>query len=523
MPVRKKPRTQVAAVSDAPAEDTNPVLQAKVMCQLVNEQGENTGAQVLLPLGATKDQLQQLLWTLVAEHDPEAADTPHAFFLGEDQISDSLAEVVHKQQKDAVIDKMLAEGRRVRPQDRDAIPLEAPEETVLRVTYKPQAVFKVRPLTRCSTTLDGHSEAVLIVAFSPDSKILATGGGDKEIRLWDVNTMTPTDTLKGHPHWVQVLSWSPDGSFLVSGSRDGTLLEWRHDAEYTNFVSRSLKGHANFVTHVAWEPQHINPACDRFVSASKDMFAKVWKVGIGMLFSLAGHTAGLTCVKWGGNKRIFTSSQDKTIMLWNSDDGAPLNQLKGHAHWVNFLALNTDLVIRTGVFDHTEKTFASKEEATAYAKERYDAVITRSKGERLVSCSDDNTMFLWDPERSQPLTRMTGHQGVIFHIAFSPDGSMIASCGADKSVKLWNAVDGKFITTFRGHVGSVYHVSWSLDSRMLVSGSRDSTLKLWSATTKKLVEDLSGHADEIFSTDWSPDGQRVATGSKDKKVRIWVH
>ena len=86
-----------------------------------------------------------------------------------------------------------------------------------------------------------------------------------------------------------------------------------------------------------------------------------------------------------------------------------VRKLEGHGHWVNFMTLNTDIVIRTGAFDHTEKSFKVPEEAQEYARERYEKVIKECRGERLVSCSDDNTMFLWDPSRSnKPICRMTG-------------------------------------------------------------------------------------------------------------------
>lgn len=520
MPVRKKQRAEIIPHIE-PVDEVRAT--GKVMCQLVDESGNPTGSQILVPVNATTAQLDELLATFLAEQD-EHDPVPYAFFINGDQLKSDIADALHKIQQDQFIAKQTSEGRRIKPGEVEGLPFAIPEETVVEIMYKPQANFRVRPVTRCSAQLDGHSEAVLVCSFSPDGKVLATGGGDKEVRIWDVFTLTPTDILKGHNHWVQVLSWSPDGSCLVSGSREGALLQWKHDGEYGNFKSKQLKAHSNYVTHVAWEPFHINPKCERFVSASKDCTMKVWHVNLGLQFTLSGHASCVTCVKWGGEGFIYSSSQDKQLMVWNTETGGAANYLRGHGHWVNFVALNTDLCIRTGQYDHERRTFSKKEEAREYAQSRYDAVVKRCGGERLASCSDDNTMFLWNPSKTNtPIGRMTGHQGAVLHMAFSPDGTMLASCGADKSVKLWNGVDGKFITTFRGHVAAVYHVSWSLDSRMLASGSKDTTLKLWSVSTRDMVEDLSGHLDEIFSTDWAPDGQRVATGSKDKKVRIWVH
>lgn len=191
-----------------------------------------------------------------------------------------------------------------------------------------------------------------------------------------------------------------------------------------------------------------------------------------MLVILSGHLKCVTKVIWGGQNYLYSSSEDQSVKVWDKA-GKMIKDLKGHAHWVNALCLHTDYALRTGCFDENYKGEEwTSEQMQKKALERYEKL--RGKGnERLVSASDDNTLMLWDPVKSNKcVQRLTGHQQPINHVQFSPDGRFIISASFDKSLRLWDGFTGAFMGIFRGHVSPVYQICWSPDSRLFVSGSK---------------------------------------------------
>ena len=173
--------------------------------------------------------------------------------------------------------------------------------------------------------VSGHTGNVFSLAFKPNSYLLASGGKDDTIRIWDVgnNNRRRVRTLRGHTKDVYSVAWSPDGRTLASASGDGTVRLWNPN-NGINFAV--LRGHTNWVFSVAWSPDGRILA-----SASYDYTVRLWDPDThttrrvlrsprGYPNSLAFHPNGQTL-----------ASHDITIRLWNPNTGA-LKATLGKTH-----------------------------------------------------------------------------------------------------------------------------------------------------------------------------------------------
>ncbi|KAL6925965.1 ribosome assembly [Hanseniaspora valbyensis] len=474
--------------------------------------GEFVGNSLRVPGNITEQQLEELLNSLnqTAEHDK----VPYTFSV---EVKDGKTVDI----KDNLYTSIIKPG------------LKTTEDNITLI-YTPRAVFKVKPVTRSSVAITGHGFTILCSSFAPNTSArMVTGSGDNTARIWDCDTQTPMKTLSGHSGWVLCVAYSPCGRFIATGSMDNTIRIW--DAVKGESLGKPLRGHNKWITSLSWEPFHLvkDGEIPRLVSGSKDSTLKIWDpISGNNIMTLSGHTSNVSCVKWGGLNLIYSGSHDKTIRCWDMNQkGLCINTLKSHGHWVNHLSLSTDYVLQKSGFDEKSNlsSVTSQFNETQLKKNaliNFEKVAKRngSLEELLCTCSDDFTMYLWNPSKSnKPIVRLTGHQKLVNHVSYSPDGRYIASASFDNSIKIWDGRDGKFVQTFRGHVAAVYKLAWSSDCRLLVSCSKDTTLKVWDIKTKKLAVDLPGHTDEIYTVDWSLDGKKVCSGGKDKSVRIWTH
>lgn len=413
-------------------------------------------------------------------------------------------------------------------------------ESIVKIVYHPENLYTVKPLTRGGSSLEAHTDSILTCMFSPCGKFLASGGGDKILRIWDMETFTLMTSIESHESWIMNVAWSSCGEYLVSGALNGKIIIC--NGKKGELFDIPLRAHKDCVTSISWKPLHLSLE-PIFVSSGKDGNLRCFNIAKrSTTFNIGAHDEAVMKVIWSGENIIYSCSRDKLLKSWN-EEGSLLKVFKGHGHWINTMSINTEFILRTGFYDYEQTAESSGYNKNCYLEEKSneekrDAALLRynkikknfnfSSIDRIVTGSDDFTMILWSPgENEKPISRLTGHNQLVNHVMFSPNTLFIASGSFDKSIKLWNGLTGAFICNFFGHIAAIYQISWSTDSKYLLSASKDSTVKIWNIKSEKKTKSsrhtLPGHADEVYCIDWSPDGLSAASGSKDKRVNIWRH
>ncbi|RNA39814.1 putative cytosolic iron-sulfur assembly CIAO1 [Brachionus plicatilis] len=126
------------------------------------------------------------------------------------------------------------------------------------------------------------------------------------------------------------------------------------------------------------------------------------------------------------------------------------------------------------------------------------------------------------------LTTLSGHDDMVWCVAWNPKGNLLASCGGDHSIKIWSD-DGsnKWIcraTLSDGHSRTIRWVSWSPCGKKLATASFDTTIIIWKQKNEyefEIVANLEGHENEVKCTAWSIDGGFLASCSRDRSVWVW--
>jgi WD40 repeat protein/tetratricopeptide (TPR) repeat protein len=382
------------------------------------------------------------------------------------------------------------------------------------------------------------------VAFTPDSRYLATGCADSLIRLFDLNTGEEQAQYKGHDHGtITDLQFNSDGNLLASAGGDRTVRLWDVSNLKQAVLTKTLRGHTGIVFGVAISPDDRSVA-----SGGWDGQVKMWDLQTGDVRwtwpqeqttdarpaqgslpasrMLEGHTATVWCAAWSPDGTILaTGSDDKSIRLWDGKSGAPLKTLAGHKAQVRHVAFSRDgTSLASGSFDNTIRLWDPK---TGDLRETLDDTagvyfVAYSKdGKRLVAASAESSPRVWNVPERTPLWKLEGHAGRAWAVAMSPRDDLIASAGTDRLVKIWKADSGEIVHTLAGHRAPVGSVAFSPNGRIVASaGGHDGTARLWDSATGEPVYDPLP-CGVVYEVAFSADGSLLATSCADETVRVW--
>jgi WD40 repeat protein len=222
-----------------------------------------------------------------------------------------------------------------------------------------------------------------------------------------------------------------------------------------------------------------------------DAAAHIWDVaGAEKRLTLTHQTGILTSVAWQPDGlAIALGSGDAGIYIWHwVDVGQEIRRLRGHTQSV------------TGV------SFVANTQ-------------------KLVSCSRDGRIYVWDLDNGTPETVLRGHTDAVLDLAPSPDGRRLATAGGwDRTVRVWDLKKGRELLTLSGHTAQVTGVSFAPQGRLIASGGWDETIRLWNVDQgreqRRLTKD--GQAIRLVnSVAFGPRGKLLASGDWSGEVRLW--
>lgn len=232
--------------------------------------------------------------------------------------------------------------------------------------------------------------------------------------------------------------------------------------------------------------------------------------------------------------RIFTSSDDNTVKMWDANTGVEMTEFTQHQDsctdeegkcWIWGADFSPDG--RYGVTasrDMTAHIFNASTGAlmrtlAGHRASVYD-VAWSPDGSAIATSSSDNTIIIWDPENGEPVRTLTGHSDNVNAIDFDPAGDLLASASSDGTVRVWNwRTGGRLGTVTIGGAGN--DVKFSNDGSMMAAAANNGVVRLWRTSDRNLLSSLNHGAERAYGVAFADGDKVLATSGIDPVIRLW--
>jgi WD40 repeat protein len=206
-----------------------------------------------------------------------------------------------------------------------------------------------------------------------------------------------------------------------------------------------------------------------------------------LMYIFYEHTGTIKSLTFSPNSRILVSggaANDGIIRLWDTQTGK-----------------------RVGIINRAHQTAV-------------ESILISPDGQNLISCSDDDTINLWNLRTNKFTRSLTGHTSNVLSLAITPDSKVLVS-GALDGIRLWDVLQERPFFTLAGLETSVDRLAISPDGQTLASGDGSGEIKLWDLKAGKLIGQISAHTDTISGLAFTPDGKILISASHDYTIKLW--
>jgi WD40 repeat protein len=351
---------------------------------------------------------------------------------------------------------------------------------------------------------------IVAASFGPFGGIIATASRDGAIRLWNAHSGRPATTFRNGTPLTSV-AVTDDSRLVAAGGRDGFVHVW--DIQRRTSVPFPVGGP---VSAVAFSPN------SRLLLAVSGDEARLFGVADGSVRGRFRHGGRITSAAFSPTGRlVVTTSLDHSARLWRTDTGQPVRKLRERGAVFAAAFSPHGKLVATANSDGGARVYeiSTGVRTNLVGHGNYVTGVAFSPdGKQVVTASRDGTARIWEAETGRQIALLAGHHGPVLTAVFSRNGRSVITAGADGTARVWDPTTEPHLRLVGRQRSPVVAIELTPDGRRVLSLGEDGSMRMWRLVPRGLVWKVQAHA---RSASISGDGRLIVTAGPDGIARIW--